>query len=375
MTKTDKFLYGGFAAVVLAGIVAMLVSVFSTPKTTAKETVKQPTSQNDEPPTAETALLIDEPPIEEYPYFYFDENGNKVFLTQEQLDAGTPREQELRREEAERLAKEKAEKGWWESRKEWVERFPFEPTYHPEIVFDPNVFDANNPKPQEERDEAYKEMRDLVEKHGFLRRFYEENKQQIYSEEFEQMYDIVQEEVGEKADNPIILGRAFNALKEYHQANAQNPKSLYRENARVALPPQPPPRLPSILAGLTPQQIEVYKALPPSEKSAMTEELRYRLRKEFGEKLRAYHARPKYEIRDVTWRERTESRKEIIMGNLCSRVQSDQPWMSQEQAGRIRDRLINEISAEGFLQMGANGFGYDHSYELELKPGDKLLIK
>ena len=379
MNKTDKFLYGGFAVVIIGGITAMLVTVFSPPKQPAKETAEPPTPQIDEPPTVETAALIDEPPIEEYPYFYFDENGNKVFLTQEQLDAGTPREQELRREEAERLAKEKAEKEWWESRQEWVERFPFEPTHHPEITLDTAVYDPNGGEswPEEKKDKAYWEMRERVQNHSFLRRFYESKLR--YTKEFEQLYDIVHEEAGEKADNPIILGKAFNALKEYHQANAQDPKSLYRENARVALPPQPPPRLPSILAGLTPQQIEVYKALPPSEKSAMTAELRYRLRKEFGEKLRAYHARPQYEIRDVTWGERTESRKEIIMGNLCSHVQPDQPdqpWMSQEQASRIRDRLINEISAEGFLEMGGAILNASvHRYELELKAGDPLLIK
>ena len=378
MTKPDKFLYGGFAAVALAGIVAMLVSVFSPPKQTAEETAKPPTQPIDEPPTVQTALPIDEPPIEEYPYFYFDENGNKVFLTQEQHDAGTPREQELRREEAERLAKEKAEKEWWASRQDWIERFPFEPTYHPKITFDSAVYDPNNPKPQEERDKAYWEMRERVINHSRLRYFYE-NKLR-YTEEFEQLYDIVKETAGEeKADNPIILGKAFNALKEYHQANAQDPQSLYRENARVALPLQPPPRLQSVLAGLTPQQIEVYKALPPNEKRAMTAELRYGHRKEFGEKLRAYHARPQYEIRDVTWGERTESRKEIIMGNLCSHVQPDrpdQPWMSEEQALAIRKRLLNEIPAEGFLEMGNAILNASvHRYELELEPGDSLLIK
>ena len=44
MSKMDKLLYGGFAAVALAGIVAMLVSVFSPPKQIAEEeTVETPT--------------------------------------------------------------------------------------------------------------------------------------------------------------------------------------------------------------------------------------------------------------------------------------------------------------------------------------------
>ncbi len=373
MIKTDKFLYGGFAVVAVAGITAMLVSILSPQKQTVEETVETPQIKQ---PTLETASPIDEPPIAEYPYFYLDENGNKVFLTQEELDAGTNTkyEQELKRKEAERLAKEKSEKEWWESRKEWIERFPFEPTHHPEITYDPNVFDAKKPKPQEERDKAYKKMRDLVEKHGFLRYFYENRLR--YTKEFEQLYDIVQEELGkEKADNPIILGRAFNALKAYHQANAQAPEAIYQKNARVALPRPPPPRQTSMLASLTPQQLEAYKDLPESERRAMTAELRASRSKEYVEQLRAHHSAPKYQIKDITWAERAESRKQIIIGNLCSHVQTDQPWMSQEQAREIRERLINEIPAEGFLEMGDAVFAYVHRYERELQPGDPLLIK
>ena len=377
MNKPDKFLYGGFAAVAIAGMVAMLVSVFSPPKKTAEEKPPQKIDAAS-PPTVQTALPIDEPPIEEYPYFYFDENGNKVFLTQEQLDAGTPREQELRREEAERLAQEKAEKEWWASRQDWIERFPFEPTHHPEITFDPVVYDPNGGAewPEEKKDKAYWEMVDRVENHSFLRRFYKLRLR--YTEEFEQMYDIVQEEVGEKADNPIVLGWTFNALKEYHEARAQDPKAIYRENARVAIRPQPMPEPPDMLAGLTPQQLAAYKALPGKARREMTAELRYKQRREYTEKLQAYHAMPKTEVRDITWGEEAESMKRIIYGSLRRRIRpdhTDQPWMSEEQALAIRERLLNEIPADGFLEMGRGGFGHQHRYELELEPGDSLLIK
>ena len=40
MSKTDKLLYGGFAIVAFAGIVAMLVSVFAPPQQPAEETAK-----------------------------------------------------------------------------------------------------------------------------------------------------------------------------------------------------------------------------------------------------------------------------------------------------------------------------------------------
>ncbi len=126
MNKTDKFLYGGFAAVALAGIVVLLVSVFSPPKKTAKETDKTPMTQNGQP-TLEIASPVNKstPQEDGYVAFYLDENGNKVWLTQEQRDRLEPYPEELKqqeeRQEAERLAKEKAEEEWWESRKDWVE--------------------------------------------------------------------------------------------------------------------------------------------------------------------------------------------------------------------------------------------------------------
>lgn len=378
MTKTDKFLYGGFASVAIAGFIAMLVSVFSPPKKTVEETTKPPI---DEPPTVETSLPIDEPPIEEYPYFYFDENGNKVFLTQEQHDAGTPRERELRREEAERLAKEKAEKEWWESRQEWVERFPFEPTYHPEITFDPAVYDPNGGAewPEERKDKAYWEMVDRVENHSALRYFYENRLR--YTEEFEQLYDIVKEIAGEeKADNPLTLGKVFNSLKRYHQAKAQDPEAIYRQNARVAIRPQPMPEPPNMLAGLTPQQLAAYKALPGEARREMTAELRYNQRREYTKKLQAYYAQPRSEVRDITWGEEAESQKRMISGSLGYGGQpgqrGGQPWIQEEQAEAIRERLLNEIPAEGFLKMGNAILNASvHRYELELQPGDPLLIK
>ena len=173
MNKTNKLLYGGFAAVVLAGIVALLVSVFSPPKKIAEETVETPTPPQTEPTTTETASVEEEiTPPEGYVGYWVDDDGNKVWVTQEQLDAGDAYGEELKRKEA----AEKAEKEWWESRQEWIERFPFEPTHHPEIAYgDPNV-DVG-----------------LVKNHGFLRNFYQSRLP--YTEEFERMHDIIKEEL------------------------------------------------------------------------------------------------------------------------------------------------------------------------------------
>ncbi len=51
----------------------------------------------------------------------------------------------------------KARKEWWGSRKEWVENFPFEPTFHQEIKYDPNVYDARGSAhwPEEKKDKAF----------------------------------------------------------------------------------------------------------------------------------------------------------------------------------------------------------------------------
>ena len=366
MTKTDKFLYGGFAVIIIGGIVAMLVSVFSPPKQLVEEIVEtpeieQPTLESDTPDVAQPQIP------DGYVGYYLDDEGNKVYVTQEQIDAGKAYGEELKRKEAERIAqekaKEKAEEEWWESRQKWVERFPFKPTHHPEVTFDPNAFHANE------------EMRSMVQNHGFLRNFYESRLP--YTEEFEQMYNIVKEEVGEKAENTIVLGWTFNTLLEYHKAKAHNPNAFYKMNTIVTQVPQnPPPRFPDMLAGLTPEELNAYIALPEREKRAMTAKLRSSLITEWEEKLQAYENSFQTQIKDITWGEEAENLKESILGALTSNDDNpNQLWIPVEQALAIRDRLINEIPAEGFFEMGEDGLYYVDKYERELKSGDRLLIK
>ena len=52
----------------------------------------------------------------------------------------------------------------------------------------------------------------------------------------------------------------------------------------------------------------------------------------------------------------------------------EEPNMPEEQARALVDRLVNEIPADGFLEMNGN-LHYVHRYELELEPGDPLLIR
>lgn len=316
MNKIDKFLYGGFAVALVGFIAIMLVSVFSPTKRPAEETAENPA-------IAQEGIA--------------DNNRINATAQHQNFEPPPPDYEALARilkaeEEAKRKAKEKA---WWESRHDWVERFPFEPTHHPEVTFDPT-------------DE---EQRKMVKNHGFLKMFH--NSRLPYTEEFEQLYDIVKEVAGEeKADNPFALGWTFEHLKDYHQAKAQDPETIYRKNAQVAIPRQPPPKIKKGIAEtLTPEQYMAYRAFPERERRAMTAELRDSRQKELRAQLRAYHALTQYQTVDITWGERVEKLRKLICSDLCRYVQPDQPWITDEQALAIRDRLLDEIPAEGFLEM------------------------
>ena len=383
MNKLDKLLYGGFAVVAFACIVAMLVTVFSPLKKIAEETIETP---------PETASAEDEiTPPEGYVAYYLDDEGNKVWLTREELDAEfaavEEAEEEYEREEAERIAKEKAkelaEKEWWESRQEWIDRFPFQPTHHPEIVYDPEAYDPNEARPTNEKDDAYWEMLELVADHGFLRNFYQSKLP--YTEEFEQMHDIIKEELGEMANDTIILandtilqGMVFDRLKKYHHAMTKDPEEIRWKNAKVTKPPPEPELLPSMLESLTPEQIAVYQALPGEARREMTKELRHSRDQEMRRRIEAYFNTDTTEIVDVTWGEEAQKRKDSMIAELMyhksEHNELEEPNMPEDQAIAIVDRLLNEIPGEGFLKMEGNLHHASH-YARKLKPGDPLLIK
>ena len=346
MNKIHKILYGGFGIVALAVIVAMLVYVFSPPKQIVEENVEEP-----------KAMV--EKPIEDAPnqMEQWRQGVANARLQREQAEAWAKYLQAEK--DAERAALEeqdKARKEWWESRKEWVERFPFEPTYHPEVRYNPHAYNDD-------------QMRRRVKNHGFLRNFYASYLP--YTEEFEQMCNIVKEEFGE-VDDPTLLGWTFETLKDYHQAAQRDPDEIYMENARVenepALPPEPVIISIDILG-------EEYKNLPVEEQNMLVRELAKDYMKEHMEAYQSF-GMPSYEVRDITWGEETENLKECILGALISNdANPDQPWMPEDQARAIQERLLNEIPAAGFLEMPKVGFTFNSKYESELKPGDPLLIK
>ena len=214
-------------------------------------------------------------------------------------------------------------------------------------------------------DKAFWDMMRRVQNHGFLRRFY--SRYLPYTEEFEQMCNIIEEEFGE-TDNTIVLGWTFNTLKEYHQAAQRDPDEIYRENAQVELPTPERKEFPNEAAILGDDFHNLHKE--EQQKRLVTLQLAFREYMEYAPEMASY------EVRDVTWGEEAENLKECILGALISNdANPDQPWMSEEQARAIQERLVNEIPAAGFLEMGEESLCYVANYESELKAGDQLLIK
>ena len=373
MNKTDEFLYGGFAIVVLAGIVTMMVSVFSLPKQPAEETAETPK------PEVGTAKSIEDALNQMEQWQRNVEQARLQHEADEQLAELIKNDPELAKwiqaEEDEKRAKEeaeRAEKEWWESRKDWVERFPFEPTPHPEISFDPTVYDPNklDEWPEEEKDDYYWKMAMMVENHSFLKEFYKGKLP--YTEEFEQMYDIVKEELGEEP-HPIQLGWIFNMIRDYHKLAQLDPDSVYRKNARVHR--KTPEQKPTIIAikDLPPKEQAIYQNLTNQEKIKFIAETAAEIQPKDD-----LFFDPLFEESEGTLADEAESLKESILGELTEPImpaEDDNRLMSTEKATEIRDRLLNEIPAAGFLEGVKGVFAYNEEYKLELKAGDPLLVR
>lgn len=182
---------------------------------------------------------------------------------------------------------------------------------------------------------AYWDVMRRVEHHVFLRNFYES--WVPYTEEFEQMHDIIKEELGEVAST-AVFAKTFRMFTEYHKALQKDPNAIYRENVQVRLPaPEPIKPLVELVPDFHNLALEKQNETRAEITDAYIEEMRVR-------------NTPKYEVRDVMWSEDSEMIKRCIIGALVN----------------------PEIGREGMPKVV---FASIDKYIYELKAGDPMLIK
>ena len=170
------------------------------------------TRRADEPPSEETAAKEDEtepstiaPPPNQEPQWesFYDQMRRNV------EEARQAREREEARQQAEAEAAE-AER---QRRKKWEKNFPYQPTYHLTLTYDP----------------SHPEMDMAALKHGYMTAFF--NNPQRFTAEFEQLYHMLKEI--DRADNPKNVGTIFANLRDYHKSMRSNPKALWTKKKWV----------------------------------------------------------------------------------------------------------------------------------------------
>ena len=92
---------------------------------------------------------------------------------------------------------EAARRGRWEA------NFPYKPTYHPTLKFDPRIYDPANPATW--NNPGGKRMHPVIDEHIFMRSFFENELR--FTETFEQLYHLLEEY--DRHDNPRIVASIF----------------------------------------------------------------------------------------------------------------------------------------------------------------------
>lgn len=240
-------------------------------------------------------------------------------------------QQQVVTEIEERIAEESDEQ---QREKNWKANFPYKPTYHPSLLYDPERYNPRNP----DTFTGDPEMEMAVKNHGYLIAFY--NNPQIYTAEFEQLFHMLSEI--DRSDNPIITGDIFANLKSYHQCKMKDQSALWSKKEYV-----PSNNTPDSNGKMVPIQVPIDG--------------------------------------NTTWGDRAKSYHDAIVGLLVrSKYWPNKDLLDADVARGFRDRLIKEISPDNLSKMQPivhlpNGeigaFGYYYDAMLELKPGDKLLIR
>ena len=266
-----------------------------------------------------------------------DQPNKFAFSSKTSIDArnGIALYRRLQEQEARALETQNVEEATEKQRLEnWKANFPYKPTYHQTLTYDPSRYDPNNPATFT----GDPEMETAVKNHGYMVAFY--NNPQIYTAEFEQLYHMLKEI--DRADNPMITGDIFSHLRCYHQCKRRDQNALYSKKTYVPSTNEsdPPGKMVPVL-------------VPIDGKT--------------------------------TWGDRTESYHAAIVGLLVrSKYWPDKELLDADMARAFRDRLINEIPSENLVKMQPiiqlpNGdigaFAYHDSAEKALKSGDKLLIR
>ena len=288
--------------------------------------------------------------------------------------------------------------------KDWIDNFPFRPGYHPDIIYDPeNIahsdkkFHAYQKELQEKSTERWLEITDkeareiwartdltreekekaedklwqefeefekpdpeimaerrIVDRHKRLDGFYKQHYR--YLPEFEQAYRIFEEEG--LADNPIRLAHTMVGLENYfvtqRQANQHGHDELHPFQTRWKAPQA---------QSSNPQK---HMFLGPQKNMFIG------TRQEYAEAIRSR----KPQKRRITWGEELETAYSCVAGNMMSQrnLLLGEENISREQAYRIRDRLIAEISPHGFT---GNTFwvGMADPKDEDMVPGQSLLAE
>ena len=93
--------------------------------------------------------------------------------------------------------------------KRWKENFPYAKVYHPELKYDPSLYESG----QGPLSDDHIQMDEAVRDHAFMVGFF--NNPQIYWAEFEQLHSMMA--AADRGDNPRITAEIFRHLQHYHK--------------------------------------------------------------------------------------------------------------------------------------------------------------